>query len=243
VRGLTIRPWAPVLAAITCGVLWGVQTLSLSGFISVTTVTFSMPSPVVLRHRGWPVAVGDRAALWPGPPGRRWAGGRSRRARRGDRSVAPVHRRRDRRAGRLCGAGSAAAQRLATERSGALFDHVPAVRRGGGGDRDRRPHQPVLTQAADPGRSDRLLIIAAVEMTAVPAPSWPGTTSSGWSIRVHVASSGRRLGSTYLHEGRRAQRGCRLPDPPQTGARVCRPPGGEAPITSKEGTHEAAAGY
>jgi hypothetical protein len=45
VRGLTIRPWAPVLAVITCGVLWGVQTLSWSGFFSVTTVTFSMPFP------------------------------------------------------------------------------------------------------------------------------------------------------------------------------------------------------
>jgi alpha-1,6-mannosyltransferase len=45
VRGLTTRPWAPVLAVITCGVLWGVQTLSWSGFFSVTTVTFSMPFP------------------------------------------------------------------------------------------------------------------------------------------------------------------------------------------------------
>jgi hypothetical protein len=45
VRGLTTRPWAPVLALITCGVLWGVQTLSWSGFFSVTTVTFSMPFP------------------------------------------------------------------------------------------------------------------------------------------------------------------------------------------------------
>jgi hypothetical protein len=45
VRGLTIRPWAPVLAVITCGVLWGVQTLSWSGFFSVTTATYSMPLP------------------------------------------------------------------------------------------------------------------------------------------------------------------------------------------------------
>jgi hypothetical protein len=45
VRGLTIRPWAPVLAVITCGVLWGVQTLSWSGFFSVITVTYSMPFP------------------------------------------------------------------------------------------------------------------------------------------------------------------------------------------------------
>jgi hypothetical protein len=45
VRGLTTRPWAPVLAVITCGVLWGVQTLSWSGFFSVTTVTYSMPFP------------------------------------------------------------------------------------------------------------------------------------------------------------------------------------------------------
>jgi hypothetical protein len=45
VRGLTIRPWAPVLALITCGVLWGVQTLSWSGFFSVITVTYSMPFP------------------------------------------------------------------------------------------------------------------------------------------------------------------------------------------------------
>jgi len=45
VRGLTTRPWAPVLAVITCGVLWGVQTLSWSGFFSLITVTFSMPFP------------------------------------------------------------------------------------------------------------------------------------------------------------------------------------------------------
>jgi hypothetical protein len=45
VRGLTTRPWAPVLAVITCGVLWGVQTLSWSGFFSVTTVIYSMPFP------------------------------------------------------------------------------------------------------------------------------------------------------------------------------------------------------
>jgi hypothetical protein len=45
VRGLTRRPWAPVLAVITCGVLWGVQTLSWSGFFSVITVTFSIPFP------------------------------------------------------------------------------------------------------------------------------------------------------------------------------------------------------
>src|SRR5918998_6056389 len=31
VRGLTCRRWAPVLAVLTCGVLWGVQTVAWSG--------------------------------------------------------------------------------------------------------------------------------------------------------------------------------------------------------------------
>jgi hypothetical protein len=79
VRGLTARPWAPVLALITCGVLWGVQTLSWSGFFSVTTVTYSMPFPSFFA-----TAVG----LWVWGIALRC--GRARQVRRGQAAVVAV---------------------------------------------------------------------------------------------------------------------------------------------------------
>ena len=74
--GLPSRPWAPLLALITCGVLWGVQTLSWSGFFSVTTVTFSMPFPSFFA---------TAAGLWVGGIALRC--GRARRVGRRSRSL------------------------------------------------------------------------------------------------------------------------------------------------------------